>query len=156
MFRACSASLLLALCALGCYSYAPIRVVKHVDPGAYSGRGSDTKTSAVRASSPEIRPRLFQKKYLAGIGFANAAERINNMGVDAALRGEFREAQKLFEEAIAEDPAMAAAYNNAAVISELFGREEEAFRLYARACVLNPGNERFRDNFLYRIHNDEN
>lgn len=73
---------------------------------------------------------------------------INRKGIEYALEGRFNEARNLFLEAIKEDASMAAAYNNLGIVYEVFGRKEESFAMYSKACFLEPDNDHFRRNLL--------
>jgi hypothetical protein len=72
---------------------------------------------------------------------------INNRGVDLALDGRYGQAEILFREVLAEDALDPAAHNNLAVMYEMTGNREGAFRMYMVACRLEPDNEIFRKNF---------
>lgn len=99
--------------------------------------------------------KAYQKKYLAYVRSCSPVARINNRGVECAIKGEFREARILFSEAVKESADMGPAYNNLAVVLEIFGHEDEAFEMYARACMLEPGNEYFKKNMLYTVESTQ-
>lgn len=158
------------LIALSCSSYAPIRIVKHIDlssaakaPGTVRGAGTaeadvvdERDASGTADGKWEERKgrrtyKAYQRKYLAYVRSCSPVARINNRGVEYAIKGEFNEARILFSEAVKESADMGAAYNNLAVVLEIYGREDEAFAMYARACMLEPGNEYFRKNMLYAV-----
>ncbi len=69
--------------------------------------------------------------------------------MEHALNGKFKEAKLLFEETIKEDDNFAPAYNNLGIIYELFYDMDRAFEMYSRACIIEPGNDYYRRNFLY-------
>lgn len=75
------------------------------------------------------------------------------MGVEYALRGNYAEAEILFNEALKEDKNCPSMYNNLGVIYELNNNVEKAFGMYARACMLEPENTYYRYNFLYFCDN---
>ena len=73
---------------------------------------------------------------------------MNDRGVRYALEGRFREAETMFREALKDNPGFAPACNNLAVVYEIFGRREDSFAMYSRACIIEPDNDVFRENFL--------
>jgi Flp pilus assembly protein TadD len=96
-----------------------------------------------------MRPRhIHVKKYFIEVRFPSPAEKINNMGVEAAAAGLFPEARNLFLEALTEMPESAAPRNNLGVIYELFGDREKAFAMYSEAFMLDPGSSIVRGNYL--------
>jgi len=87
-------------------------------------------------------------KYYARIISYSAIAKINNRGVDLAIEGRFPEAEILFKEVSGENNAQGAACNNLGIIYEIFYDREMAFKMYSRACMLQPDNDKFRSNFL--------
>jgi tetratricopeptide (TPR) repeat protein len=138
---------LLALClGISCHSYSPVRIVKKVEaPSADAGDLAPRK--AVQ--------KIYLYKHFAMVRSFSPAAKINNRGVEFALRGEFREASILFREAAKEDPVMGAAFNNLGIVFEIAGNSEKAFAMYSKACQLEPGNRHFRNNFLYGVKDDD-
>lgn len=92
---------------------------------------------------------IFLKRYFAKIRSFSPVVAINNKGVEYALKGRFKEAEILFKEAIKEDVDFAPAYNNLGIIFEFFCYTEDAFTMYSKACIIDPGNHYYRRNFLY-------
>ena len=89
-----------------------------------------------------------EKKYLIKIPSIYSSSIINNRGVDLSLKGKFQMAENLFKESIIEYPHDPAAYNNLGIIYELFKNRKEAFKMYSKACLIDPQNLYFRKNFL--------
>jgi len=155
-FRKYSAGAGLCLLTLSCAAYLPVRLetgrlyeyaleAERRDPekpGPAPGRGNEPWPGDGR--------RLYMKKYFALVGFPGPAGRINNRAVALARQRKFRSAQALLEEAAKEDPRMGAAFNNLGIVHEIFGEREKSFEHYSRACLLEPDNEIYRKNFLYR------
>jgi len=151
----------LCLLAMSCAAYRPVRLEtgrlnefaveaegkNPGKPGVAPGRGDEVRRDRVR---PGDGRRLYLKKYFALVGFPGPAGRINNRAVALARQGKFRSALVLLEEAAGEDPRMGAAFNNLGIVHEIFGEREKSFEHYSRACLLEPDNEIFRKNFLYR------
>jgi tetratricopeptide (TPR) repeat protein len=88
------------------------------------------------------------KKYFALTFGTSPIDRMNKKGVEYALQGRFKEAEILFQEILNEEARCGAALNNLGIIYEIFCHYDSAFRMYAQACLLEPGNEKFRRNFL--------
>jgi tetratricopeptide (TPR) repeat protein len=108
----------------------------------------DTANGRLKLSR-ERKYRFFLKKFFAISHTFSQLDRINNKGVEYCLKGRFREATILFQEVLKENENFSAALNNLGIIYELFGHDSDAFTMYSRACLLEPGNEYFRKNFLY-------
>ena len=102
-----------------------------------------------KSASREGRQRVYVHKKLILVWFGDPADKINNMGAEYALKGEFKEAEMLFRDALKENPNCAAACGNLGLVYEIFGNRKAAFEMYSRACLLEPGNPVFRENFLY-------
>jgi len=68
-------------------------------------------------------------------------------GVAAAQDDRWEEAVRFWEQAVARDPASAAAHNNLAVAFEKRGAFDEAGREYEAALRLGPSNPAIRDNY---------
>ncbi len=147
-------------------SYKPVRFSRVIDIGLYEkekiGKGGragndlsnyyspqDDDKKGYIANNTSKATEIYSKRYFAGVNSALPVAKINNRGVEFALAGNFIEAKFLFEEALKEDEKFAPACNNLGIISELFNRSDEAFKMYGRACVLEPDNEYYRNNFLY-------
>lgn len=127
-------AMLLILFAVSCYSYRSVTV-----EGRYlSGRWAGGDAAAYRLAVDRYLARLYSRTPVAVI---------NNRAVDLAGQGRFREAEILLREVVAEDPREPAVYNNLGVICEISGMRDEAFRMYAAACRIIPGNARFTKNF---------
>jgi len=111
--------------------------------------GSDEVTRQRVKEVPQGRKyRFYSKKYFALTFGTSPIDRINNKGVEYALQGRFKEAEILFQEILNEEERCGAVLNNLGIIYEIFCHYDRAFRMYARACLLEPGNEKFRRNFL--------
>ena len=138
--------LMFALHASSCCAYRELRIIRKYSMPGVDMRGGHTGEAA---EAGKIRNfiRAGTARYLALICSSTPAAAINNRGVILAVEGNHGAAGNLFREAAAEDGSSGAARNNLAVIHELMGRGDEAFRMYAAACLLEPGNRRFRYNF---------
>ena len=146
--RACSpvaCTLLCALC-LSCYSYSQVRLDRKVrinQPLAPVPGSDESKT--VQSAG---KFTFYGKKSFCRVISTSPASKIINRGVDLALQGQFPAAAVLFEKVLEERTVGAAACNNLGIIYEIFNDRERAFELYSRACLEEPGNGVFRDNFL--------
>lgn len=128
----------LILLLTGCYSYRPIVIqtkiyVKDIVPSEQTGKKYFIKKN---------------KKYFVFIRSSSPIAKINNRGVDLALQGRFYDAESLFKESIREDSDQSAVYNNLGIIYEIFKMRKKAFEMYSEACIKEPGNSYFRNNFL--------
>jgi tetratricopeptide (TPR) repeat protein len=74
---------------------------------------------------------------------------INSKGINLALNGRYTEAEILFTEALEENAAFAEACNNLGIIHELQNKNDNAFDMYSKACIIDPENKVFKLNFLY-------
>jgi len=122
-----------------CYCYRAITVDR--THGLY-------RTDAAGVHARAARFRVPVEKVLARKPSLSPAAFINNRAVGLALQGRYGEAEILFREALAEDARDAAALNNLGVVCEVNGDREGAFRMYAEACRVEPGNAAFRKNFM--------
>jgi tetratricopeptide (TPR) repeat protein len=139
-------SLFLLFLLTGCYSYRPFVIkskifVKDIVPSEKTGKKYFIKKN---------------KKYFVFIRSSSAIARINNRGVDLALKGKFHDAEALFRESLREDSDQPAVYNNLGIIYEIFRLRKKAFDMYSRACIKEPDNSYFRDNFLSFINPQKN
>ncbi len=89
-----------------------------------------------------------QTRFFKIISGSSPIASLNNKAVENGLQRNYNEAKILFEQIINEDPDIAAVNNNLGLIYEFLGNKERALDLYNRACVLEPDNEYFKDNFL--------
>jgi tetratricopeptide (TPR) repeat protein len=157
-----------------CYTYSGIRVINrlYIDNNQSSMgslkdakrevskkdiRDEDDKAAGEKAVKKETNSpsrgrtyKFYQKKYFAVSYSLSPISKVNNKGVEYALAGRFKEAALLFNEVIKENGNFGAAYNNLGIIYEIFSHHEEAFEMYSRACLLEPDNDYFQRNFLYK------
>ena len=159
-----AAVLLIFLLLQGCvsYGYVPIKVSRrmHFNRSGYIGEGSlrervprdrkDRVAVSSRHAKKEKRKtyRFFVKKSLVIVHVPSPLGTINNRGVKFALEGRYYEAVYLFNEVIREDGKSAFACTNAGIVYEILGKNDDAFRMYGRACMIEPDNEEYRQNFL--------
>ncbi len=147
-----SASLGLALCGamlfLSCYRYSAVRLDRRLKPPR--PQAEDRLSEPARDSGYGAPRKQFifpRKKYLCRIISCSPAAIINGHAVDLALQGRFPGAMVLFMDVMKEHGAEAAACNNLALIHEMLHERDQAFEMYSRACMLEPGNDVFRRNF---------
>jgi tetratricopeptide (TPR) repeat protein len=147
-------SVLLAALVFGCgYRYAALRISRTADfTPMVRHQGLADGSKAHEGASASKRPGSAQKvrvpRYLAGSYSGAPFSRMNDRGVRYALEGRFREAETMFREALKDNPGFAPACNNLGVVYEIFGRRDDSFAMYSRACLIEPGNDVFRENFL--------
>jgi len=156
--------IILTLIFNSCYCYSPLRFSKKIIISNYTDNKKYIEKSNeeiedidlierdLKKGKPLSQKRVFNvylKKYFAKAYNFSPVAQINNRGVECALKGMFKESEILFREAIKEDQKFAIAYNNLAIILELFGFRKEAFSMYTKAALLDPENEYFRKNYLY-------
>jgi len=119
-------------------------------------RGNETAVGALRPSEnagkdfgrPGKTQIVHVLRYFAASWSRGPSSRLNDRGVDYALEGKFREAETMFRESLRDDGSFAPAYNNLGIVYEIFGRRNDSFEMYSKACLMEPGNDVFRDNFL--------
>ncbi|MFH0976032.1 MAG: hypothetical protein V1874_09645 [Spirochaetota bacterium] len=133
----------------------PAKIVKKEKSGNPDGILKYYKASAEKSypAEPQKYYRLYHKRYFTKYFFCTPAADINNSGVDYALKGMYPEAEILFCEVIKENCDDPSALNNLGIIYEL-SNNIKAFDMYSKACLLNPGNEFFRLNYLNYCDNN--
>ena len=137
----------LAILCISCYRYHALRVEYRASPARLfvPDAGRQDANGGLEGASLRATDII---KYLAVPRPTSPAAIINKKGVELALGGRFNEARNLFLEALREDANMAAAYNNLGIVYEVFGRTDESTAMYSKARLLEPGNARFRQNFV--------
>ena len=151
-------SVLASVLLIGCYGYSSLRLTRRADFSGMSlhpGIAGDSRNEGVAilpVHRQDGKSGKTQKTYLIrrlAKSWSRAHHaRANNMGVRYALEGRFREAETMFRESMKENDRFAPACNNLGVVYEIFGRREESFHFYSCACLLEPNNDIFRENFL--------
>ncbi len=162
LLRNCKIRLLcavLAASAIGCYSYAPVRLARQFDISCYhekmNGGDPEKQTDARVFSGSNVEKSkknehvVYHKRYFVLSSSHTSAAVINNRGVEHGLRGELEEAKILFLDAVKKDANFGAVYNNLGIVYEIFGDTEKAFEMYSKSCLLEPDNDYVRRNFLY-------
>jgi len=147
--KSIGASAAALLLAVSCYGYRAVsfdRKIAPAYPAPVRDRSADGQAEGPGSKKAAFRFTVF--RYLALVRASSPAADINNRAVALAGQARYGEADILLREAIAEDPGMAAAYNNLGVVCELTGRRSEAFNRYSTACLRERDNEVFRNNFL--------
>ncbi|MDY6935498.1 MAG: hypothetical protein SVZ03_14890 [Spirochaetota bacterium] len=151
-----------------CYYYFPVRLSKNhllsqKDITTEAGQNIEEKdiinlsfhkrrNDSEHSTIDEKIYKIYLKRYFAkSVSFSPIA-RINNRGVEYAMSGYFGKALILFNESINEYKSYPPAYNNLGIIYELFGHRQEAYKMYSKACLLEPENEYFKKNFIF-FHN---
>jgi tetratricopeptide (TPR) repeat protein len=122
----------------GCYSYKPLVIKSRVSVKDFVPSEKNSRKFFIKKN----------KKYFAYIRSSSPIAKINNRGVELALKGKFLDAESLFKESIQEDGEQPAVYNNLGIIYEIFKLREKAFNMYSKACIKEPENVNFRNNFL--------
>jgi tetratricopeptide (TPR) repeat protein len=128
------------LFAASCYGYRVVPFERKLAPG--------TRVPGREAGAAKNTIRITARRHLALMRSFSPVAGINNRAVALCSPARLAEAEILFREALAEDRGAAAAYNNLGVVCEMLGRRDEAFRMYSAACMMEPDNAVFRDNFL--------
>lgn len=143
----CSVLLLSMLPVISCYGYRQVRVHCMVSPlmGIYCPPLNASGKGVFDESGKTI---VYRPKFLARVYRFSGTGDINNRGVDLALQGNFDGAAACFMEVLAGGTLEAAASNNLGVVYDVTGRRDEAFAMYAKACLMEDDNEYFRMNFL--------
>ena len=124
---------------LSCQGTTVVRVNRTLTPGVPSG------DSGFAASSPSCTISV-RKRYVT-IRWPSPVAWMNNRGVELAVQGRLREAETMFREVIRDEPGAWAAWNNLGLLYEISGSRDSAFRMYSTACMNDPGNAVYRDNF---------
>ena len=146
------------LLLISCYSYRQLKIEKTIrytntDKKPLSFMGSLFSHRAVK-----IRKRYYIKKYLINVLSYASDAKLNNEGVEMALKGKFSESEIIFKEVVnnrctegfqlCNDFIFAAACNNLAIVHEVFSNKKKAFSLYNAAYVVVPDNRYIRNNIL--------
>jgi len=138
---------------VACHAYHPVRIKKKIilgDIGNVSGpgihSGAVNRGSGLNGKKKRIH-YVYVIKYFAVIDDGSPAAEINNRAVDLAREGLFRESEILLVEALKDAPDQAAVSNNLGIIYEIFGYRNRAFEMYSTACLLESGNDYFKNNF---------
>lgn len=135
--------LLCNLVILGCtYTYEKVRIKQHFYSA--SGLASEQETKQQK----KVVQRVYRTLAFAKMQSRAPAAVVNNRGVMCALEGRFIEAEILFKESLKEDLECAAAMNNLGVMYNIVGKRKAAFEWLAKACLIEPENDQFRNNFL--------
>ncbi len=122
-----------------CYCYHTVSVDRRHDLYRPDPAGGRSLTAQYHVTA---------KKVLARKSGLSPVAAINNWGVDLAIEGRYGQAEILFREVLAEDALEPAARNNLAVVYEITGNRDGAFRMYLEACRIAPDNVVFRNNFI--------
>ena len=149
--RKCSVFIMPALLLVSCYSYTNVRVTRRITNAPVMREKPAPDLLRLRGrikTQQDHRAKVRLKKNLARMVSLSPVAKINNHAVDLVLAGRFIEAERLFREVIREQGNAAAAYNNLGVVYEIFNRRDQAFRMYSRACILEPDNRRFKKNLF--------
>ena len=134
-----------------CYGYRAVsfdRKIAPVNPDPVRDRLPAADEQAGRPRREKSRVSLHGVPLPGPGAHIVACGRYKQQGGRLAGQARYGEADILFREVIAEDPDMAAAYNNLGVVCELTGRRDEAFNRYSAACLKERDNAMFRRNFL--------
>jgi tetratricopeptide (TPR) repeat protein len=143
--------LLLSILVLqSCYSFEPVSIQRKNVPGRVVNSGDENPDTIENALRPydKAADRTKIIKFFARIRSSSPVSIINNRAVDLSIQERYNEAEILFKEVIAEDSKSAAGYNNLGVIYDLLKNNEEAFRMYTKACQLEPEITEFRKNLM--------
>ncbi len=143
--QTCKILPLIALICVSCVTYRNVPVSERGFPVESDNNG--VKYEHTGPCTRADRYRAIIIRHLAKINALTPASKINNRGVELALKGSYPEAEMLFRELARLDGADGAVYNNLGVVCELQGNRKKAVELYGKACVLEQGNRRFRSNF---------
>ena len=156
---------LIILMINSCVNYKPVRFLRTIniinydkeklekdnragaDFSSYYLSANDGKKGYIADNKRKGTP-VYTKRFFAEVISSRPIAKINNRGVEYALNGKFMDARFIFEETLKEDNKFAPAYNNLGIIFELFKKKYDAFRMYSKACILDPENEYYRNNFL--------
>ncbi|MCU0822320.1 MAG: tetratricopeptide repeat protein [Spirochaetes bacterium] len=157
---------MIAVIINSCINYKPVRFSRTITITNYKTEKMDkegsTKTDfsghylssnngkkGYIADNKNKGKQFYSIRYFAEMNSSGPLAKMNNKGVDYALDGKFIEAKYIFEETLKEDGKFAPACNNLGIIFELFNRREDAFSMYSKACIIDPDNEHYRNNFFY-------
>jgi tetratricopeptide (TPR) repeat protein len=136
---------------VSCYGYRAVSIERKLTPVnpvlAYErALVADGQGEGASGKRPALRFTVV--RYFALMRSSSPVAVINNRAAEYAGLARYGEAEILLREALAEDKAAAAVCNNLGIICELAGRRNEAFSLYSTACLREPDNTVFRNNFL--------
>ena len=150
--------LLILIPFASCSSYKEIVIDNKV---ILSGVGSGySLTNSESEKKPEFKSvkqkslLITSAKYLACLNDFTPEAKIMNRGVDETLRGNYIEAEILFNE-IKENINDGSVENNLAVIYELTKRKKNAMEMYTNALIKSPDNPQFKSNLLSFINHNK-
>ncbi len=127
--------------------FSPMLLHRGLEPRELAEKRGEADTTAPAKGRGKVQ-KVRAIRHLAASASGAPASLLNDRGVRYALEGKFREAELMFSEAMKDDASFAPACNNLGVVCEIFGRREESFSMYSRACLMEPSNDTFRENFL--------
>lgn len=139
--------LIVLIFASSCYSYSTVRIVRRVEIVRNSSSPASGFIRNSKSGEKHTR-KISVKKYFAGICSFSPVSSINKKAIEIALEGRFEEAAVLFGDVIKEDSELSAAYNNLGIVFEFMGKQDDAFYMYSKACLIDPDNALFKRNFL--------
>lgn len=136
---------------VSCYGYRAVSIERKLTPVNpvllyESAPVADAQGEGTAGKRPALR--FTAVRYFTLMRSPSPVALINDRAVGYAGLARYGEAEILFREALAEDRAAAAVCNNLGIICELAGRRNEAFTFYSTACLREPDNTVFRNNFL--------
>lgn len=141
-----------------CSSYEELIIEnKAVLSGESSGYNFTDASDEKKPEFKSARPKNMlttSVKYLSRINGFTPEAKIMNTGVEETLKGNYIEAEILFNEihGIINDGSVE---NNLAVIFELTKRKKEAMEMYTTAYIKSPENSQFKSNLLSFINHNK-
>ncbi len=152
---------ILIILLFSCNHFPSVKVSKKIFPDNTAQKDTNSKSRILKryklmpgmSKSYPVHAIKFNQVYYIRhlslqVSFPPLAD-INNKAVGLTLDGKYAEAEILFSETLKEDANLAAAYNNLGIICELQNKNDAAFYMYSKACMIEPDNELYRRNFLY-------
>lgn len=139
--------LFLLLFIVSCYTYKPVKTTYRLKLNAKQVKKKYTLQNY--SNKPKTKNKKYYKTiFIVEINSNSVAAKINNKAIEHGLNREYSEAHALFKHALKEKEHIAFIYNNIGVTYELAKEYKKAFKMYSKACLLEPENEYFRNNFL--------
>ena len=150
--------LLILIPFASCSSYKEIvidnKVILSGVSSGYSFTNSESEKKPEFKSVKQKSLLIKSAKYLACLNNFTPEAKIMNRGVDETIRGNYIEAEILFNE-IKDNINDGAVENNLAVIYELTKRKKNAMEMYTNALIKSPDNPQFKSNLLSFINHNK-